>query len=138
MTKIRRKMIVEMTPTPPITCACGDCGSSALEVFTPKTSFLPYLVSSETHAVYALAKLTNERPIAEQRRERCHVVQSSLKRLFSLVLFLLAALKHKRFASHSPRLTDVCFSRSRPYRCRAEVRLRRQSIARKPQPQLPS
>jgi len=46
-------------------------------------------------AVRTLADLISERPTTEQRSERCHVVQSSLKRLFSLVLFLLAALKHK-------------------------------------------
>jgi hypothetical protein len=57
---------------------------------------LPYLVSSETHAVYALAKLTNERPITEQRSERCHVVQSSFKRLFSLVLFFIGGCKAQK------------------------------------------
>src|SRR4029077_19844726 len=39
--------------------------------------------------------LINERPIAERRSEQCHVVQSSLRRQFSLVLFLLTAVKHK-------------------------------------------
>jgi hypothetical protein len=58
---------------------------------------LSYLLKAR--AVSALTDLTNERPITEQRSEQCHVVQSSFKRQFSLVLFLLAAVKHKRFAA---------------------------------------
>ena len=44
MTKMRTKMIVEMTPTLPITCAWGDCGSSALEVFIAKKLTFSYLI----------------------------------------------------------------------------------------------
>jgi hypothetical protein len=57
---------------------------------------LSYLL--KPRAVCALPDLTNERPIAEQRGERCHVVYSSLKQPFALLLFLLATVKHKRFA----------------------------------------
>src|SRR6266404_7307531 len=44
-------------------------------------------------AVGALTNLTNQRPSREQRSERCHVVQSSLKRQSLLLRFLWATVK---------------------------------------------
>jgi len=58
---------------------------------------LSYLLKAG--AVGALEDLTNERPFEEQISERLHSVCSSLKHLFSLLLFLLTAVKHERFAS---------------------------------------
>src|SRR6266853_267955 len=52
-------------------------------------------------AVGALTNLTNQRPSREQRSERCHVVQSSLKRQSLLLRFLWATVKCEKIGVRS-------------------------------------
>src|SRR6266480_4049154 len=52
-------------------------------------------------AVGALTNLTNQRPSREQRSERCHVVQSSLKRQSLLLRFLWATVKRGKIGVRS-------------------------------------
>jgi hypothetical protein len=66
---------------------------------------LSYLLKAG--AVRALADLTNERPFEEQTSERLHSVYSSLKRPFPVLLFLCAAVKHKKFASDGAEVSSA-------------------------------
>jgi hypothetical protein len=71
-----------------------------------KSTFsLSYLLKAG--AVGALAELVNERPFEEQTSEQLHSVYSSLTQPFPVLLFLLAAVKHKRSPSDGAEVSSV-------------------------------
>src|SRR4030095_12006340 len=102
MTKITAKMIVDGIAKSKIARACGDCGSSALEVFILETYIFAYPISSKPAPSARSRIRPTSGPLQRDAVSDVMSFDSRLSGYFPCYSFLLAAVKHKRFLGPIP------------------------------------